>query len=42
MGGSGRNCISFSHTDEDIERTLVIAEEALKAALDNKARGASA
>lgn len=35
----GRNHISASHTDDDIDRTLAAAEEALRAALDERAAG---
>jgi glutamate-1-semialdehyde 2,1-aminomutase len=39
LGGSGRNCISYSHTDDDIDLTLEVPEEALAAALEEKAHG---
>lgn len=35
----GRSHISASHTDDDIDRTLAAAEEALRAALDKRAAG---
>ena len=35
----GRNHISYSHTDADIDTTLEAAREALRAALDRRARG---
>jgi glutamate-1-semialdehyde 2,1-aminomutase len=34
----GRNHISYSHTDEDVDRTLEAADDALRAALDRNAR----
>jgi glutamate-1-semialdehyde 2,1-aminomutase len=34
----GRSHIGYSHTEQDIDRSLAIAEEALAAALDERAR----
>ncbi len=38
----GRSHISAAHTEEDVDRSLEIAEEALRAALDQRARAGQA
>ena len=37
----GRSHISAAHTEDDIDRSLEIAEDALRAALDARARDAT-
>ena len=38
----GRSHIGAAHTDDDVDRTLEVAEEALRAALDQRARAGQA